>query len=198
MKKEEFLEQLRSRISGLPEKDIKDRLDFYSEAIDDRVEEGKSEEEAVREMGSIDEVVNQIASETSLTKLVKEKYRPTRSIKPWEIVLIIFGFPLWFPLMLTLVILLLVLCILVWVLAIVTYSTEIGLIGMGSMGLITFFGYLSQGDVYIFSLGVSLLSFGVAILFVYVCKWATIASWKFAKYILLGIKKLFIGGKKNA
>ena len=198
MKKSEFLEQLKYRISGLPENDINERLDFYSEAIDDRIEEGKSEEDAVSEMGSIDDIVSQIASETPFVRLVKEKYKPKRSIKGWEIVLIILGFPIWFPLLLTLSILLLVLCLLVWILAVVTYSIEISLIGTGIMGLITFFGYLSGGETYLFSLGASLLSFGVAIFFIFVCKYATIASWRFAKFIMLGIKKLFIGGKKNA
>ena len=52
---------------------IEERLEFYSEMIDDRIEEGKSEFEAVREIGDVDEVVSQIASETPLYRLVKEK-----------------------------------------------------------------------------------------------------------------------------
>lgn len=47
MNKQEFLVKLRKGLSGLPKEDIEERLTFYSEMIDDRMEEGLSEEEAV-------------------------------------------------------------------------------------------------------------------------------------------------------
>ena len=47
MNKQEFLAQLRKQLSGLPLKDAEDRITFYSEMIDDRMEEGLSEPEAV-------------------------------------------------------------------------------------------------------------------------------------------------------
>ena len=96
MKKEEFLSELESRLSGLPSEDINERIEFYSEAIDDRMEEGLSEEEAVSQIGSVDEVVNQIASETPLSNLIKEKISRRKKLKAWEIVaapfILFFGF----------------------------------------------------------------------------------------------------------
>ena len=47
MNKQEFLSQLRKGLAGLPQNDIEERLAFYGEMIDDRIEEGLSEEEAV-------------------------------------------------------------------------------------------------------------------------------------------------------
>ena len=47
MTKQAFLAALGERLVGLPQKDIEERLTFYSEMIDDRMEEGLSEEEAV-------------------------------------------------------------------------------------------------------------------------------------------------------
>ena len=47
MSKSEFLTALRARLGGLPQGDVAERLDFYSELIDDRMEEGLSEEAAV-------------------------------------------------------------------------------------------------------------------------------------------------------
>ncbi len=43
MNKQAFLTQLRKGLSGLPQEDIEERLAFYSEMIDDRIEEGLSE-----------------------------------------------------------------------------------------------------------------------------------------------------------
>ena len=56
MLKQEFLAQLRDALCGLPQRDIDERLTFYSEMIDDRMEEGLSEEEAVAAVGSVDEI----------------------------------------------------------------------------------------------------------------------------------------------
>ena len=37
MRKQEFLDTLRARLSGLPKQDVEEWLGFYSEMIDDRV-----------------------------------------------------------------------------------------------------------------------------------------------------------------
>ena len=60
MNKSEFLSELRTRLKGLPQNEIEERLSFYGEAIDDRIEEGVPEEDAVLEIGSIDDIVAQI------------------------------------------------------------------------------------------------------------------------------------------
>ena len=57
---------------SLPQGDVEERLTFYSEMIDDRMEEGISEEEAVCEIGSVDEIVSQIIADIPFTKLVRE------------------------------------------------------------------------------------------------------------------------------
>ena len=60
MNKHEFFEQLGRGLSGLPQEDIDERLTFHGEMIDDRVEDGLTEEEAVAEIGSPDEIASQI------------------------------------------------------------------------------------------------------------------------------------------
>ena len=47
MNKLEFIAELRDRLSGLPQGEVEERLSFYSEMIDDRMEDGVSEKEAV-------------------------------------------------------------------------------------------------------------------------------------------------------
>ena len=60
MTKQEFLSSLRLRLKDLPKDELEERLTFYIEMIDDRTEEGLSEAEAISEIGSIDEIVEQI------------------------------------------------------------------------------------------------------------------------------------------
>ena len=94
MNKTEFLGIIKDGISGLPQADIDERLAFYSEMIDDRIEDGLNEEEAVAAVGGPEEIIGQITADYPLNRLVKEKLKPGRSMKAWEIVLIVLGFPL--------------------------------------------------------------------------------------------------------
>lgn len=168
MSKEVFLNALRMRLSSLPQKEIDERVSFYEEMIEDRIDEGKTEEEAINEIGTVDEIVEQIASETPLVNLVKERIRPKRRIKAWEIVLIILGFPFWFPLVIVALILSLVFYLLMWLFVIITYTIEAALTGSGIYGFIAFFMYLfGNGEVNISMLGMGIMCLGASVLFVF-------------------------------
>ena len=45
MTKLDFIFQLQKKLTGLPQEDIDERMLFYSEMIDDRMDEGLTEEE---------------------------------------------------------------------------------------------------------------------------------------------------------
>lgn len=95
MNKQEFLARLRKGLSGLPKDDREERLTFYGEMIDDRMEDGIPEETAVREIGAVDDLVSQIIADMPLGKLMKEKITPKKKMKAWEIVLLVLGSPIW-------------------------------------------------------------------------------------------------------
>ena len=114
MRKQEFLEQLQKGISGLPREDIEERLSFYSEMIDDRMEEGLSEDEAVGEIGSVNGVVAQILADTPLAKIVKERVKPNRGMKAWEMALLVLGSPIWLSLLIAAIAVILSLYISLW------------------------------------------------------------------------------------
>ena len=98
MNKQEFLDGLRKGLSGLPQADIEERLTFYGEMLDDRIEEGLSEEEAVAAAGSVNEIVRQKVADIPLAKIAKERIKPKRRLKAWETVLLALGSPIWFSL----------------------------------------------------------------------------------------------------
>ena len=77
MTKIEFLLSLNNRLSGLPQNDVHERLNFYSEMIEDRIEEGLSEQEAVMAVGSVDKIVAQIVADIPVTRSANEKTNPT-------------------------------------------------------------------------------------------------------------------------
>ena len=181
MTKKEFLSSLESKLQGLPKEDINNRLDFYSEMIDDRIEEGKTEDQAIEEIGSVDEVVEQIAEETPLLKLVKERIKPKRSLRAWEIIVIILGFPLWLPLLLAFAIICFIPYILMWVFVLVTYAMEIAFAASSVYGVVGFFLQMSQGNFSLMYIGIALLGLGLSFLFIFACIGITKGTIKLTK-----------------
>ena len=73
MTKAQFLSELRQRLSDLPYADQKRSLDYYSEMIDDRVEDGLSEEDAVKRIGSPAAAATQIMQDMPITTLARAR-----------------------------------------------------------------------------------------------------------------------------
>ncbi len=97
MKKNAFLRELCIRLSDLPTQDIKRSLDFYSEMIDDRMEDGLSEEDAVRRIGTPAAAAAQILQELPITTLARARVGGQKSAL--TIALIIAGSPIWISLL---------------------------------------------------------------------------------------------------
>ena len=103
MNKQQFLEQLRRRLDFLPEAEVGKSLGFYAECIDDRMEDGMSEEEAVAALGDLDAIVREIAASQPLSTIVRQRVKSEREKKGggkgWWIALAILGSPLWLALL---------------------------------------------------------------------------------------------------
>lgn len=125
MNKQEYLSAIRVRIPKMPTEDMERFIAYYSEMIDDRMEDGMTEEEAVATMDTPDEAVDQILEDTPLSKIVKQKIKPTHRLRAWEIVLIVLGSPVWVPLLLTAGILVLSMLVVVFSLLITFYAVVI-------------------------------------------------------------------------
>ena len=195
MSKERFLDELRQRLSGLPQEDIEERAAFYSEMIDDRMEDGVSEADAVSGIGSVDSIVEHIMSEIPLTKLVKQKVKPRRKLKAWEIVLLVLGSPVWLPLMIAAIAVLLSLYVVIWAVVICFYAADLSLAAGAAAGLAGIFVYLKAGNPAsaLFLAGAGLACAGLAILFFFACKRITKAVIKLTGKTVIRIKTSFVG-----
>ncbi|HCW24779.1 MAG TPA: hypothetical protein DGE19_01805 [Coprococcus sp.] len=197
MNKQEYLEAIRSRISAMPADDVNRFMDYYSEMIDDRVEDGLSEEEAVADMGSPEAAVEQILEEMPLTKLVKEKIKPKHELKAWEVILIVLGSPVWIPLLITAAVLLLTLWIVAFALLISFYAVVLSFVVAGIGGLICAIPLFIANSPYtaVLMLGAALIGIGIAILFVVSVKPVTVGIFKVCKASVNGIKRMFVKEK---
>ena len=96
MTKKEFLAALRRRLHAVPQAELRERLGFYSEIIDDKMEEGLTEGEAVADVGNVDEIAEQILTEVEIPKA-----KAKAPASPWQIVLLIIGSPVWLPILIS-------------------------------------------------------------------------------------------------
>lgn len=194
MSKQEFLAQLRKGLSGLPQDDIEERLTFYNEMIDDRIEEGLSESEAVSEIGSVNTVVTQILADTPLTKLVKEKVKPNRVLKAWEIVLLVLGSPIWLSLLIAVFAVILSLYVVLWSVIISLWAVLCSLIGSALGGIVLAVVFAFQGNVFtgIAMLSAGICSAGLSIFLFFGCKAVTKGILLLTKKMALSIKTLFV------
>lgn len=194
MTKQEFLSALGKGLSGLPQADIEERLSFYGEMIDDRMEEGLPEEEAVERIGSVEETVSQIISEIPFSKLVKEKVRPKRNWKAWEIVLLILGAPLWAPLLLAAAAVVFSMYIVLWALIVSLWAVFVSLIAAALGGLVCGVAQLTAGNqMQGFALiGAGLFCAGASVFLFFGCKATTVEIARLTKRFALWLKKRFV------
>ncbi len=194
MNKQEFLAELNRKLTGLPQDDIEERLSFYSEMIDDRVEEGLTEEQAIAELGTLENIVAQIMSEIPLSKLVKEKVKPSRTLRVWEIVLLVLGSPIWLSLLIALFAIVISIYAVVWSVIISLWAIEFSLAACSVGGAFASVVFMAKGNIVsgVAVLGAGILCAGLAILGFYGCKYATNAILKLSKKIFIWIKSCFV------
>lgn len=194
MNRNEFFETLRKGLAGLPQEDIDSSIDFYNEMVQDRMEDGLTEEEAVTAIGPVQEIVAQILSETSLTKLVKAKVNQNRAWKAWEIILLILGSPIWLTLLIAAVIMVLAVYIVIWSVIITLYAVDISLAFGGIAGILGSFAYFSTGNVAgaVLFIGAGLVCAGFSILLFFGFNQVTKGVIYISRLIWRGIKSMFI------
>lgn len=200
MTKRDFLMELEKKLSGLPKSDLEEHLNFYGEMLDDRMEEGLSEEEAVAAVGSTDDIAAQIIRDIPLTRLAKEKIKPKRRIRAWEIVLLILGSPIWLSLAVAAFVVILSLYAVIWSLIVALWSVFAAITACAPYGVGNGILHCMQGNGMsgIALVGAGFICAGLAIFLFFGCVAATKGMAKLTGKIALGIKICFVGKEKEA
>ena len=189
MNKQEFLAQLRKGLSGLPQEDIEERLTFYGEMLEDRMEEVFTEEEAVAAIGDVDEIVLQTVAEIPLAKIAKERIKPKRRMKAWEIVLLALGSPIWLALGLAAAVVF-ALYLALWA-VVAALGAVWGAIAVCAVGSVPVCVVLAARGGIAGGLAILAAGFvcaGLSIFLFYGCREATRGVWALTKKITIGIK----------
>lgn len=190
MDKKVFLSLLQKALAGLPQEDIDERLSFYSEMIDDYIEEGLTEKDAVARIGSVNDIAAQIIEDTPLSRIAKEKFKPSGRPGALVIILLIFGSPIWLSLLISTFSVVIALYVTLWSVIISLWSVFVSLAACAIGGIwggivVAITGHGLSGAALF---GASLVCAGLSILFFYCCKAATKGSAYLTKKPALLIK----------
>lgn len=187
--------ELRSRLVGLPQEDIEESVGFYAEMIDDLSEDGISEEEIFSAIGPIEEVAEQIISEVPLAKIAKEKIKPKRRLRAWEIVLLVLGSPIWLSLCIAAVAVILALYVVLWSVIISLWAIFVSFCAVSVFGVAVGVTDIVFARVFdgLSLIGLGLFSAGASIFLFFGSLYASKGIILLTKKIALGIKKLFVG-----
>ena len=201
MKKDEFLIKLTAGLSNLPHSEVEGRILFYSEMLDDKMEEGMTEEDAVASLGTIESIIDQIIADIPLSALIKNriKRKSDKKLPTWAIVLLAVGSPIWFALIVAAFAVAISLYAVIWAVAVSLWTLPVALSAGAILGVFTFFYSICIGKfaTAFMLLGAGIVCVGLAILSFYACIYITKGGAWLTKKISLGIKKCFTKKEAN-
>ncbi len=194
MNKTEFIFELENKLSGLPLNEVEERIGFYIEMIEDRMEDGLSEEEAILAVGTVDEIAEQIVADIPFAKIAIKKMKPKRRIGAWEIVLLVLGSPIWLALGLSAFAVVLSVYVCLWAVIICLWAAFASFCGGAIGGIVSGAGYIYLRNDFLglALIGAGAVLAGLAILMFYGSKAVTKGLLQLTKKTVLGIKKGFI------
>lgn len=194
MNKVEFLEELRARLAGLPSEDVRQSCDYYEEMLNDRIEDGMSEDEAVGQVGTPAQAAESVLAEIPLSKLIKARIRPQKKLSTMAAVLLAVGSIVWIPLLISAVAVAVSVYVSLGAVLISLWAIGAALCGCALGGVFAFFLFTFTGNAFtgvgLFACG--LVCAGLCILMWYVCKYASKAAAWLTKKMVLGIKRGFV------
>jgi len=190
MNKTEFILALYKKLPSLPDKEVEERLAFYIETIDDRMEDGLSEEEAVAAIGTVEEIAAQILADIPVITLAKEACKPKTHLKAWEIILLILGSPVWFSLLIAAFAVVLSLYATLWSVLISLWAVFVSLAACALAGIVAGAGFavIGHGFSGIAIIGAGIVCAGLTVFLFLGCNAATKGILSLSKKIALGVK----------
>ena len=174
MTKYEFVMTLTHRLSHLPREAVEERVNFYIESIEDRIEDGVPEEEAVAAVGSPEEIAAQIMGELPRPAFEVPRKEQKRRLSAVETVLLILGAPIWLSLLIAAVAVVLSVYISLGGVIISLWAIFASFVGCAFGGIVggAFLAF-TNGASGVFLIGAGIFCAGASVLLFHGCKAAT-------------------------
>ena len=197
MNKVEFLAALRRALGKLPSYEVEQTITFYTEMIDDRIEDGMPEADAVAALGSVEAIAAQIIAETpAIPKAIAKANTGSRTL---NIVLLAVFSPIWVPLARALAMAALMVYLSIWMVVIALWATVVLLLlcaPIGIAGLVWCYvnGYQLPG---LYILGCGLAGTGVGLFAWFGVLAASKGLVKLTHSFAQWVKSLFVKRREN-
>lgn len=193
MNKAEFLQALAARLNGLTAQERERALNFCAEGIDDRVEDGMEENDAVAALGDVETVARELLADRPLRAVVRERVR--REGSAGRIALLICASPL----LLTLFAVGLSAYAALWAAMIAVYAAVASLLIAGAAGALggVALMFVQGAAPGLCVCGAGLTSFALGLLLIAPMKAAGKGLWRLTKAFGRGCKRLIVGRRKN-
>lgn len=168
MNRLEFINLLGEKLALLPPDEVAKILDYYVESIDDRMEDGMTEAEAIASLGPLDELAAKLLSEQVQLPVPQAPNtsapdtaapRTKKRIGAGPILLLVLGSPIWLSILLAVFSVALSLYLLAWTLVAVLWIVSFALIVSGIGGAVLSFIAAVTPD----TLAVRILACGVCL-----------------------------------
>ena len=191
MNKQEYLSALEYALEQMPPEEREKQLAYYDELICDMCEDGMSEEEAAARLGDPNAVAQDLLAALPLSTLVKTRISSGGSLSPLVIVLLVLGFPLWFPLLISCGAVVLSLIVTIWALFISYAAVAVALL-IAAIALVFALplGYVESSPL--MAVGLLMASAGAGILLALSLPPLARLLGRVTKAIGRGVKSIFI------
>lgn len=154
MDKKAFMDLLKKKMKDESYETVCQIIDYYEEMIDDLMEDGMSEVEAIASLGDIDDLLQETKGNENV--IIKDQSKKSMAMTG---VLLFLGFPLWGSLLAAVLLLILSAYILIWCVPILTGSLAIA-------GVICFIvGIFGSFPLFIQSLPLGITQLGMSAIF---------------------------------
>lgn len=161
MNKLEFLKELAFYLQKMNNSEKNKFIIYYDEMISDYVENGVTEEEAVKKIGTPMKIAEELLDDYDSVKL----NLPSTGSRALNIILTIIGFPLWGSMLLMVILLVFSIYVLIWCVPFVTGAGCAGFFASAIIGIVGApFVITKSVSVGIMQLGTGIASIGISVL----------------------------------
>lgn len=175
MTKLEFVNQLESRLGGIPKDERNGILEYYVEIINDKLENGESEDSILQSLGSPETIARNILSENDMPPIEAVKPLPVQKSRS---VGRIIGFSFLLPLV--------IFMLAMWGIVVLSFLFVALALALGGVGYFvsSFFLFVQDFWVGLFQIGIGLVTASISI-------FVGCGSWRFAKLYGRTVVKMF-------
>lgn len=193
MNKSEFIAALEEKLQSFPPAEKQKSISYFQELIEDRVEDGMTEEEAVASMEPVHEIAEKIILEMPLTTVIKARIKPKEKLSTASIVCIWVCSPFWLPIALAFVCVFFAIFISIWAVIFALATCVFAFLISGiAMLLLTPINFASGAPVGILSIGMALAALGLGLLLFFPVKAMVQSLVNLTKWVFMRTKSLFI------